>query len=103
MRTELVYGERLVRCFKDRPRSLFGMFEEAVRRSPQGVALVCGNRRLTYRELDREVTAAARALQVSGVVCSDRVALLLGNRIEFVVLLFAAARVGAIVVPLSAR
>lgn len=103
VRTELVYGERLVRCFKDRPSSLFGMFKQAVRRSPQGVALVCDNRRLTYRELDYEVSAAARALQNSGVVCGDRVALLLGNRIEFVVLLFAAARVGAIVVPLSAR
>lgn len=102
-RTELVYGERLVRCFKDRPHSLFGMLEQAVRRSPQGVALTCDSQRLTYVELDHEVSKAARALQASGVVCGDRVALLLGNRIEFVVLLFAAARVGAIAVPLSTR
>ena len=102
-RSELVYGERVVRCFIDRPRSLFALFEQAVARSGGNVALVCNGARLTYGELDAAVAGTAAALARSGVIEGDRVALLLGNRIEFVVLLFAAARLGAIVVPLSIR
>jgi len=103
MRAELVYGDRVVRCFRDRPTSLYEVFEQALARSPDTLALVCGEGRLTYRMLGDSVAAASRALCGCGIGAGDRVALLLGNRIEFVVMLFAAARMGAIVVPLSIR
>lgn len=102
-RSELVYGDRVVQCFVDRPRSLFAMFEQAVAMHPDATALVCQDARLTYRELDAAVLRASCALARSGVGQAERVALLLGNRIEFVVMMFAAARLGAVVVPLSVR
>ncbi len=102
-RSELVYADRVVQCFVDRPRSLFAMFEQAVAMHPDATALVCQDARLTYRELDAAVLRVSCALARSGVGQAERVALLLGNRIEFVVMMFAAARLGAVVVPLSVR
>ena len=54
-------------------------------RNPDGEALVCGDQRLTYAQLDIEVGRVAAGLAARGVGKGDRVAMLLGNRIEFVV------------------
>jgi O-succinylbenzoic acid--CoA ligase len=103
IRHELHFGDRLVRCFVDRPRSLYGLLEAAVVRDPDALALVDGDARLTYRELAGQVERLAAGMAARGVAPWDRVALLLGNRPAFVVALFAAARLGAIAVPLSGR
>ena len=103
LRQEAHYGDRVVSCFAERPRSLHAMLEEAVQRNPGGEALVCGDQRLTYPQLLLQSSQVAAGLAARGVGPGDRVALLLGNRIEFVTTLFAAARLGAVTVPLSTR
>jgi fatty-acyl-CoA synthase len=64
-------------------------------------ALVFGEWRLSYAELQREARAAAKALLAAGVTKGSKVALLLGNRPEFVVAAYGAAMAGAVVVPVS--
>jgi O-succinylbenzoic acid--CoA ligase len=103
IRHELHFGDRLVRCFVERPRSLYGLLEAAALRDPDALALVGGGARLTYRDLAGRVERLAAGMAARGVAPGDRVALLVGNRPEFVVALFAAARLGAIIVPLSIR
>jgi long-chain acyl-CoA synthetase len=103
IRHEAHYGDRVVACFAERPRSLYALLEQAVQRQPDGDALVCGEQRLTWRGLAQQCARLAGGLAARGVRHGDRVALLLGNRIEFVIALFAAARLGAISVPLSTR
>jgi long-chain acyl-CoA synthetase len=102
-RMESHYGDRVVRCFSQRPASLHAMLLEAVRRNPDGDALVCGASRISYRALLDQSSRLAAGMAARGIVAGDRVALLLGNRNEFVVSLFAIARLGAIAVPLSIR
>jgi long-chain acyl-CoA synthetase len=102
-RHELHFGDRLVRCFVERPPSLYGLLETAVARDPDALALIEGDARLTYRELAGQVERLAAAMVARGVGPRDRVALLLGNRAEFAVTLFAIARLGAIGVPMSVR
>ena len=101
-RYELHYG-RIVRCFAERPRSVHGMLERAVALRPKGTAIICGDESVTYADLDARVGDAAGGLRALGVGKSDRVAILLGNSIEFVVVLFAIARLGAVSVPLNIR
>ena len=103
MRQEAHYGDRVVACFAERPASLHQLLDEALCRNPDGDALVCGDERLTYRQLLEQSARVAAGLAARGVKAGDRVALLLGNRIEFVLALFAATRLGAITVPLSVR
>ena len=72
--------------------------------TPDQFALVWDNQRISYRALARQVSAAAHHLSAAlGVQRGDRVALLALNRPEYLVLLFACARLGAILVPLNWR
>ena len=102
-RHELHYGARLIRCFVERPKSVHEMLANAVARRPDGLALIFGEERLSYAELDALVGEAAGGLRALGVEKGDRVAMVLGNSIEFVVVLFAVARLGAMSVPLNIR
>src|SRR5512146_676452 len=103
IRHELHFGERPVRCFVGRPRSVPTVFETALARNPDGLALVAGDLRLSYRQLARLVLRTAAGFAAQGVGAGDRVALLLGNRPEFLIALLAALELGAIAVPLSIR
>ena len=51
-RHEVLYGERVVACFSDRSPTLDAMLRAAVARNPDGLALVLGEKRVTYTELD---------------------------------------------------
>lgn len=62
-----------------------------------------GDRRLTYGEVDARSDALAAALHELGIEAGDRVALTLPNWPEFVVTVFAAAKLGAVIVPLNPR
>jgi fatty-acyl-CoA synthase len=64
-------------------------------------ALVVGQTRLTYGELDARTDHVASALLAAGVRFGDRVAVLGKNSVEYVLLYFATARIGAILVPLN--
>jgi long-chain acyl-CoA synthetase len=102
-RYELHYGGRILRCFAERPKSVHQMLERAVARRANGTAIVCGDERVTYAELNTLIGHAAGGLKALGVEKGDRIAILLGNSIEFVVVLFAIARLGAVSVPLNIR
>lgn len=68
---------------------------------PNREAIYDEKRRMTYAQLDREVTKLAQGLIDIGVKSGDRVAVALINSNEYVISIFAIARVGAIVVPLN--
>ena len=103
MRLEARFGDRVVPAFGERPLSLWAMVEAAAARNPDGEALVCGERRMDWREVARQSAQIAAGLRKIGVQRGDRIALLLGNRIEFVLALFGAAHLGAVTVLLSTR
>jgi len=103
MRNEVHFGDRVVPVFRERPRSIWEMVAAAAARNPDGEALVCGSERLSWREVVARASAIAGGLERLGLRRGDRIALLIGNRIEFVLALFAAARLGLIGVLLSTR
>ncbi|WP_407114605.1 class I adenylate-forming enzyme family protein [Bradyrhizobium sp. LMG 9283] len=59
--------------------------------------------RATYSELDRASNKCARALRSFGLRKRDRIGVLLSNRIEFPILWFAIAKLGAVMVPVDMR
>jgi O-succinylbenzoic acid--CoA ligase len=103
IRNEAHFGDRVMRCFVDRPQHSYDIFARTLARHPDNEALVAGDTRLTYRQLAADSDAVAAGLAAAGVTAGDRVALLLGNRIEFVSTLLACLRLGAICVPLGTR
>ena len=65
---------------------------------PDKVAIVHGDRRITYREFAGEATRLARALQASGIEPGDRVAYLCPNVPELLIAHFAVPLAGAVLV-----
>ncbi|MCK1292467.1 acyl--CoA ligase [Bradyrhizobium sp. 30] len=57
--------------------------------------------RATYAQMDRRSNSCAHALRRFGVRKGDRVGMMLPNRIEFPVLWFALAKLGAVMVPIN--
>src|ERR1700688_4160777 len=103
MQLEARFGDRVVPAFCERPKSIWAMVSAAASGNPDGEALVCGSRRMTWREVAQQSAQIAAGLRKLGLQSGDRVALLLGNRIEFVLAMFAAANLGAVTVLLSTR
>jgi acyl-CoA synthetase (AMP-forming)/AMP-acid ligase II len=64
-------------------------------------ALIEGERRLTWREFEHATARAAHGLDALGLKSGDRVAVLMDNSLEMVVLLFGILRYGAVAVPLN--
>jgi long-chain acyl-CoA synthetase len=69
---------------------------------PDKVALICGNQRLTYREIDRQANRLAHALEDAGVRRGDRVVVFLPNSVDAVLSIFAILKAGAAFVVLNA-
>ena len=68
---------------------------------PDATALVDATTRLTWAELDEQVSRAAVALRAAGPVPGDRVTLSLGTGIDFALLYLGALRAGLVAVPVN--
>jgi fatty-acyl-CoA synthase len=66
-------------------------------------AIIDAERDLDYATLCDRTRRCATALREAGVGRGDRIAILLGNRCAYIEAVFAAARLGAIAVPVNAR
>lgn len=73
----------------------------AARNFPDKIAAICDGRRMTYRELDEAANRLANALRGLGLVTGDRVAVMLHNSIETVIVSVAIERAGLAFVRLS--
>ena len=79
-----------------------GAFVQSVaERFGEHEAVVDEHRRLSYLGLAQRVDTVARALVRAGVRSGSRVALVMGNTVEFVESLFAVCAIGAVAVPIN--
>ncbi|WP_369951865.1 non-ribosomal peptide synthase/polyketide synthase [Ralstonia syzygii] len=83
--------------------SIPALFEQQAARAPEAIAIVFGDRRLTYAELNARANRLAHHLIGLGVRTEDRVAVLLDDSADFVVAIAAVLKAGAVYTPLSSR
>src|SRR5690606_37786962 len=84
-------------------QTVAGVLEAQAAENPDRVYLFAGDRRFTYAQVNARSTALAAALTELGVERGDRIAVDLHNWAEFVVSVFAAAKLGVVIVPLNPR
>ena len=85
-------------------KSTFGaLVDQAARRFGPREALYYQGRRWTFSHLQEEVDRAARGLIHAGVEPGEKVSLWVPNRPEWVHILFAVAKLGAVLVPINTR
>ncbi|MCB8988957.1 MAG: o-succinylbenzoate--CoA ligase, partial [Ardenticatenaceae bacterium] len=85
------------------PQSPIDWLAARAAQTPDQLALIIGQRRWSYAELDRLTARLAGHLHDQGVKPGDFVAVLLPNSLEYVCLIHALARLGAVLVPLNTR
>ncbi|MQA90337.1 MAG: AMP-binding protein [Gemmatimonas sp.] len=86
-----------------RGQSVAGIISSVAGEQPRHPCLILGDRRYSYGQVDAHSEALASALYELGIEKGDRIALNLPNWPEFVVSMFAAAKLGATIVPLNPR
>lgn len=103
-RTGTELGEDGVTRYSGRPASLVHLLKASVERDAGATALVeIGGPSLSYGELWERAARVAGGLRAAGIERGDRVALRLGNGIEWVLAFFGAQLLGAVVVPVNTR
>ncbi|GHE94209.1 cyclohexanecarboxylate-CoA ligase [Streptomyces spiralis] len=95
---ELADRYRTRGAWRDRP--VAGYLRRAAATWPDALAVVDGERRMTFAEVDRQATALAAALHTHGIGQDDVVSFQLPNRAEAVVLFQAIMKVGAVAHPI---
>ncbi|MGF2946096.1 acyl-CoA synthetase [Mycobacterium sp. Lab-001] len=77
--------------------------EHAIDAVPDRVALICGDQKLTYAELEEKANRLAHFLIDHGVKKDDKVGLYCRNRIEIVIAMLGIVKAGAILVNVNYR
>ncbi|MEE4150887.1 amino acid adenylation domain-containing protein [Pseudomonas viridiflava] len=99
--------ERLLVGFNDtaldypKQQTIHGMFEAQVERTPNALAVVHGEARLTYGELDEQANRLAHTLRKQGVQPDSRVGICVERGLEMIVGLLAILKAGGGYVPLD--
>jgi long-chain acyl-CoA synthetase len=81
--------------------NLAAVLEQHTRRRPDAEAVVCGDRRMTYAQVNAWANQIAGGLAASGIGRGDHVALLCPNLPYFPAIYFGILKAGATVVPLN--
>src|SRR3984957_20761287 len=84
-----------------RRHSYGDLLHRTARRDPDKLAVVAGDLRVSFAEFDVAVNRCAHALAGRGLAKGERLALLSHNCWEYVVLVFATARLGVVLVPVN--
>jgi amino acid adenylation domain-containing protein len=92
MRTAETHGEN---------RDVVSLFQEQVKRAPAAIALVAGEARITYDELNRRANQLARHLRERGAARHARIGVCLERSVEMIVAQLAILKLGAMYVPLD--
>jgi long-chain acyl-CoA synthetase len=83
--------------------SLGKMLTESAEHYPENTAVIQGERRLTYRELNRAACALGNHLRSIGLGKGDKVSVMLPNCPEFVIAYFGIQKIGGVAVTLNVQ
>ncbi|MCG7346257.1 long-chain-fatty-acid--CoA ligase [Sporosarcina sp. ACRSL] len=85
-------------------KGISGWIEKRAMITPKRVALIDEQQSLTYLEMNERIENAASIMHsVCSIQKGDRIGILAANSIDYIITLFAAAKLNAIVVPLNIR
>ncbi|WP_417251433.1 class I adenylate-forming enzyme family protein [Castellaniella sp.] len=103
VKSELHFGNQVVRCLARRPQRFDELLRTASRETPDREALKCQDESLDYRAFGDWADRIAHGLENAGIGVGDRVGVFLGNGLPFLIAMMGVVRRGAIAVPLSAK
>ncbi|HEY6928030.1 MAG TPA: amino acid adenylation domain-containing protein, partial [Steroidobacteraceae bacterium] len=100
-REQLLRGFNATQEYYSQESLIHELFEAQVRRTPQAIAVVCDDERLTYAELNSKANQLARYLRAQGVEADQLVGICIERDVGMVVGLLGILKAGAAYVPLD--
>ncbi|MGL4589600.1 MAG: amino acid adenylation domain-containing protein, partial [Mycoplasmatales bacterium] len=82
-------------------KTMVQLFEEQVMQTPDNIALVFGDKTITYRELNTKINKLARKIRALGVKRDEAVALYISRSIEMIIGMFATLKSGGCYLPIT--
>lgn len=83
--------------------TLYSILSSTARSHPEKLAVVCGQKRYSYAQFRRRVDRLALVFQSLGIRKDDKIALIHQNCHRFLEAYYAAAKIGAVTVPINYR
>ncbi|MEX3622783.1 amino acid adenylation domain-containing protein, partial [Viridibacillus arvi] len=77
------------------------LFEEQVERTPNSVAIVFGEKQVTYRELNEKANQLARLLRSKGVKADEIVGIMLDRSVEMIIGIMGVIKAGGAYLPID--
>lgn len=77
------------------------LFEEQVEKSPDNIAVVYGNRKLNYRELNEQANKLAWLLNSKGISKGSIIGVMTGNSIETIIGILGILKAGGVYLPID--
>lgn len=101
MKSENMKSDEMTTCQDITEPSLVAALERFSMETPDKVAVVCGEKQLTYKQLDQFANKVANTLREEGIKAGDNVALSCPNVPYFPIIYFGILKAGGVVVPLN--
>ncbi|NEW06400.1 amino acid adenylation domain-containing protein [Paenibacillus sp. SYP-B3998] len=97
----LLYAFNDTKLDYSRDKTIQELFEEQVKRTPDQLAVVFGEQKLTYRQLNERANQIARTLKAEGVDADQLVGILTERSIEMIIGIFGIMKAGGAYVPID--
>ncbi|WP_143323894.1 non-ribosomal peptide synthetase, partial [Clostridium sp. BL-8] len=82
-------------------KTIVDLFEEQVKKTPSNIAVVCGNNKLTYKELNEKSNALARVLRGKGVEAETIVGIMIDKSLEMLIGIMGVLKAGGAYLPID--
>ena len=84
-----------------RDKTIVDLFEEQVEKTPDNIAVVCGEEKITYKELNEKANSLARYLLKHGAKSNTTVGVLINRSLEMIIGILAIVKSGATYIPID--
>ncbi len=98
---QIICGFNRTSADYDSDKTIHQLFEEQVDKHPEKAALVFGDKKMTYRELDKESNKLARILRKKGVKADSIVGLVLHRSFDLLVGIMGVLKAGGAYLPID--
>lgn len=102
-RNQFIYDFNHTECDYEKEKSIYELFEEQVKKTPDKTAIVDGECSISYRELNHKANKLARTLVGYGINKDEIIGILNTNSIETVICILAILKAGAAYLPIDVK
>lgn len=100
-RNTILYDFNNTKMDYPKEKTISQLFEEQVERTPDNIAVVFEDKKLTYKELNEKSNSLAHYLRNSGISRNDIVGIMVNRSLEMIVSILAVLKSGACYIPID--